>query len=147
MFYKAQLGRVGGSRWGWVLQIKFPYHTNQRLSQVPWLLRRGNLHHYRRAPRQQACRSRTLLRAAHLSLPSTQSHPRRAVIEAGDLPFLLLRADPGEGTNGIFVTSLPSSCELCSAVNYVTTHSVVTDSSPPHVFITFLQKLFRKRNG
>ena len=91
-------GRVGGSQWGWVLQIKFPYHTNQRLSQVPWLLRRGNLHHYRRAPRQQACRSRTLLRAAHLSLPSTQSHPRRAVIEAGDLPFLLLRADPGEGT-------------------------------------------------
>ena len=22
--YRAQLGRVGGSRWGWVLQIKFP---------------------------------------------------------------------------------------------------------------------------
>ena len=25
--YRAQLGRVGGSRWGWVLQIKFPCHT------------------------------------------------------------------------------------------------------------------------
>ena len=29
---RAQLGRLGGSRWGWVLQnkIKFPCHTNQR---------------------------------------------------------------------------------------------------------------------
>ena len=27
--YRAQLGRLGGSRWGWVLQIKFPCHTNQ----------------------------------------------------------------------------------------------------------------------
>ena len=25
--YRVQLGRVGGSRWGWVLQIKFPCHT------------------------------------------------------------------------------------------------------------------------
>ena len=24
--YRAQLGRLGGSRWGWVLQIKFPCH-------------------------------------------------------------------------------------------------------------------------
>ena len=24
---RAQLGRVGGSRWGWVLQIKFPCHA------------------------------------------------------------------------------------------------------------------------
>ena len=27
---RAQLGRLGGSRWGWVLQIKFPCHTNRR---------------------------------------------------------------------------------------------------------------------
>jgi hypothetical protein len=24
--YRAQLGRLGGSRWGWVLQIKIPCH-------------------------------------------------------------------------------------------------------------------------
>ena len=30
--YRAQFGRVGDSRWGWVLQIKFPCHTTQRLS-------------------------------------------------------------------------------------------------------------------
>ena len=29
------VGRVGGSRWGWVLQIKLPCHTNQRLSLLP----------------------------------------------------------------------------------------------------------------
>ena len=27
--YRAQLGRVGGSRWGWVLQIQIPCHTIQ----------------------------------------------------------------------------------------------------------------------
>ena len=28
--YRAQLGRLGGSRWGWVLQIKLRCHTNHR---------------------------------------------------------------------------------------------------------------------
>ena len=31
---RAQLGRVGGSRWGWVLQIKFPCHPPFSLSLV-----------------------------------------------------------------------------------------------------------------
>ena len=30
--YFHSLGRVGVSRWGWVLQIKFPCHSKQRLS-------------------------------------------------------------------------------------------------------------------
>ena len=30
--YRAQLGRVGGSRWVWVLQIKFPCHYSLSLS-------------------------------------------------------------------------------------------------------------------
>ena len=35
--YRAQLGRLGGSRWGWVLQMKFPCQSSLSLSlnQVP----------------------------------------------------------------------------------------------------------------
>ena len=28
--YRAQFGRLGGSRWGWVLQIQYPCRTHQR---------------------------------------------------------------------------------------------------------------------
>ena len=33
--YRAQLGRVGGSRWGWVLQIKFPCQGSSNKNPVP----------------------------------------------------------------------------------------------------------------
>ena len=32
---RAQLGRLGGSRWGWALQIKFPCHNSLSLSPCP----------------------------------------------------------------------------------------------------------------